>query len=77
MPAFTKTKAKKKKPVVLTLEERLEALQADIDAAVAQIVDEKAAACPGVPRGIVEQILVGRAHGCRCEQLKLINKGKT
>jgi hypothetical protein len=66
--------AAKKKPATPTLEERLEVLQAEIDTVIAELVDQRTAACPGVPRGIIEQILIGRAHGCKCEALKLVRK---
>jgi hypothetical protein len=68
-----KAKAKKT-PVSLSLEERLEALQSEIDTIIAELVDRRAAACPGVPRGIVENIVIGRAGGCKCEALKLVRK---
>ena len=58
-----------------TLEERLASLQGEIDAVIAKLVDERAATCPGVPRGIVENIMIGRASGCKCEAYKIVSKG--
>jgi hypothetical protein len=69
-----KKTAMKKKPATPTLVKRLEALQAEIDAVIAELVDKRAAACPGVPRLVVENIVVGRAGGCKCEALKLVRK---
>jgi hypothetical protein len=43
-----------------------------MDAVIAKLVDERTIACPGVPRGVVEYTLIGRAGGCKCEALKLI-----
>jgi hypothetical protein len=68
-----KAKAKKK-PASLPLEARLEALQAEMDIVIAKLVDERARCCPGVPRGVVEYTLIGRAGGCKCEALKLVRK---
>jgi hypothetical protein len=71
-----KAKTKKETQVSIPLEERLEALQAEIDVIIAELVDRRAAACPGVPRGIVENILVGRAGDCKCKAYQLVSKGK-
>jgi hypothetical protein len=35
-------------------------------------VDAAAAAVPGVPRGSVENSMLGRAHGCRCEEFRIV-----
>jgi hypothetical protein len=70
-----KAKAKKK-PTEPSLEERLEALQAEIDVIIAKLVDERYAACPGVPRGVIENIVIGRAGGCKCEALRLVRKAQ-
>ena len=53
-----KKTAAKKKPPLPTLEERLASLQGEIDAVIAKLVDERAATCPGVPRGIVSEASV-------------------
>jgi hypothetical protein len=70
-----KKTAAKKMPPLPTLEERLASLQGEIDAVIAKLVDERAATCPGVPRGIVENIMIGRASGCKCEAYKIVSKG--
>ena len=56
----------------LTIEERIKALRAEIDAVVAKYVDERAAMVPGVPRASVENSMLARAGGCRCEEHKVI-----
>ena len=56
----------------LTLEERLAELYAEMDVIVARYIDERAAACIGVPRGSIENSYLARAGGCRCEEYKLI-----
>ena len=63
-----------KKPTLPTLEERLASFQKEIDAAIAKFVDERARCCPGVPRGVVEYTLTGKAGTCKCEALKLVRK---
>jgi hypothetical protein len=62
------------KPKKLTLEQRIEALHEEIDSVIAKHFDKIAASCPGVPRGVIEQTVIGRAHGCRCEAFKIINE---
>jgi hypothetical protein len=54
------------------LEERIKDLHQEIDALVAKHVDAAAAAVPGVPRGSVENSMLSRAGGCRCEEYKII-----
>ena len=55
-----------------SLEERIKALHEEIDAVVAKYVDERAAACIGVPRGVVEGTVLARANGCVCEELQIV-----
>jgi hypothetical protein len=55
-----------------TLEERIKALHQEIDAVKAAYVDARAAEVIGVPRGSVENSILGRAHGCRCEELRIV-----
>ena len=52
-----------------TIEERISILHEEIDALVEKHVDKIAAAAPGVPRGVVEQLALARApggSGCKC-----------
>jgi hypothetical protein len=48
--------------------------EAQRQAELEQLVGERAAACPGVPRLVVENTVIGRAGGCKCEALKLVRK---
>jgi hypothetical protein len=52
----------------LPLEERIKAIRADIDV----IIDVKAEAVarqnPGVPIGVIRNLLIARAPTCRCAQ---------
>ena len=54
------------------LEERIKALHEEIDAVVAAYVDQRAAACIGVPRGVVEGTVLARANGCACEEHRIV-----
>lgn len=55
------------------LEDRIRQIRADIDA----IVDERAAAVakqsPGVPLGVIRNLLTARAPACRCAQYLELN----
>jgi hypothetical protein len=58
----------------LTLEERLAELYAEMDVIVAKYIDERAAACIGVPRGSIENSYLARANGCRCEAYRVVRQ---
>jgi hypothetical protein len=57
-----------------SLEGRIVALHDDIQALIKQHVDEAAKEAPGVPRGVIEQTITARAHGCLCAAAKLLQK---
>jgi hypothetical protein len=57
-----------------TIEERIKVLHEELQAVIAKYVDERAAACPGVPRGSVEATILARAEGCVCEEFRLVRK---
>ena len=61
-----------KKQKLPTLDERLEALRTEIDAVVAAHVDKITAQSPGVPRSVIEHIIIKGA--CKCEALKIVRK---
>ena len=65
-------------PTEPTLEERIAELHKLIDERIAEKVDALAAVTPGVPKGILEQMLTARARGglCRCSAFDLIFKDK-
>jgi hypothetical protein len=57
-----------------TIEERLAELYAEMDVIIDKFIDERAAACIGVPRASIENSYLARAHGCRCQEHKIILK---
>ena len=57
-----------------TLEERIVALHAELQTAIAAYIDMRAAMVPGVPRGNIEAIILARAGGCRCAEYRLVQK---
>jgi hypothetical protein len=61
-----KTAMKKKPP---TIEEQIASLHQAIDDLVTIHVDKIKETCPGVPRGVLEQLALARAEGgsgCKC-----------
>jgi hypothetical protein len=56
------------------LEERIRVLHEELEAVIAAYVDERAAVCPGVPRGSVEATILARAEGCKCEEFRLVKE---
>jgi hypothetical protein len=61
----------------MSLEDQIKKLHDELEAVIARYVDAAAAAVPGVPRGSVENSLLGRAHGCICQEYKIIRKLET
>jgi hypothetical protein len=60
-----------------TLEARIKDLHQELEAVIAAYVDERAAVCPGVPRGVVEATILARAGGCTCREFRLVRKVMT
>jgi hypothetical protein len=58
----------------LTIEERLAELYAEMDVIIDQFIADRAAACIGVPRGSIENSYLARAHGCRCEEYRVVRQ---
>lgn len=50
------------------LETRIEELRAEIDSLVDARVQEIAGQSPGVPSGVIRNLLTARAPSCRCAQ---------
>jgi hypothetical protein len=59
------------------IEERLAKLYAEMDAIIDKFIDERFAVCPGVPRETVRRTYCARAHGCKCEEFKIIQAAIT
>jgi hypothetical protein len=53
---------------VFNLEERIKAIRAEIDAIIAARVDSVAKESPGVPAGVIRNLLTARAPACPCAQ---------
>lgn len=50
------------------LEERIEDLRAEIDGIIDERVAKIASQSPGVPPGVIRNLLTARAPSCRCAQ---------
>jgi hypothetical protein len=49
------------------LAERIEELQAEIDAFIDSRVEQEAKNCVGVPKLVLRNILTARSNGCQCQ----------
>jgi hypothetical protein len=56
----------------VSLEDQIKALHEELEAVIAAYVDERAAACIGVPRGSVEASIIHRASGCKCAEFRIV-----
>jgi hypothetical protein len=59
--------ATKQQPVT-RIEDRIEELRAEIDGIIDARVAKIASASPGVPAGVIRNLLTARAPSCRCAQ---------
>lgn len=51
-----------------TLEDRIKDIRDEIDAIIASRVDAIAKQSPGVPAGVIRNLVIARAPGCSCAQ---------
>jgi hypothetical protein len=58
---------------VPTLEERIRLIRADIEAMIDARVDAVAKESPGVPPGVIRNLLTARAPACPCAQYLELN----
>ncbi|MCA6117874.1 hypothetical protein J6524_23785 [Bradyrhizobium sp. WSM 1738] len=56
-----------------TLEERIVQIRADIEAVIAERVEAVAKDSPGVPSGVIRNLLTARAPACPCAQYLELN----
>jgi hypothetical protein len=56
-----------------TLEERIRLIRADIEAMIDARVDAVAKESPGVPPGVIRNLLTARAPACPCAQYLELN----
>jgi hypothetical protein len=59
--------------IALTLEERIKDLRREIETAIDARVDTVAQESPGVPRGVIRNLLTARAPACACAQYLELN----
>ena len=59
---------KQQQQPVTRIEERIEELRAEIDAIIDARVAGIASESPGVPPGVIRNLLTARAPSCRCAQ---------
>lgn len=60
-----------------TLDERIGELQAEIDSIIDARVEAIADQSPGVPPGVIRNLLTARAPFCRCAQYLELCKGES
>jgi hypothetical protein len=58
----------------LTLEDRIKNIRADIDAIIDAKAEAVARESPGVPAGVIRNLLTARAPACPCAQYLEINR---
>ena len=61
---------------VTRLEERIEDLRTEIDGIIDERVARIASESPGVPAGVIRNLLTARAPSCRCAQYIELCKGE-
>ena len=57
-----------KPPRMPTLEDRIKDIRDEIDAFIVSHVEATARQSPGVPTGVIRNLLTARAPGCACTQ---------
>ena len=48
-------------------EQRIKSLRTEIDAFIDARVENERANCPGIPAGVLRNLLTARSGGCQCE----------
>lgn len=64
------------KPPV-SIEDRINALRAEIDAFIDERVTKEAKECPGVPVGVLRNLLTARAGECQCKAYLNLTENQT
>ena len=59
-----------------TLEDRIKDIREEIDAIIASRVDAIAKQSPGVPAGVIRNLVIARAPGCSCAQYLELRRGE-
>jgi hypothetical protein len=58
-----------------SLEDRINALRAEVDTFIDRRTAQMKEQCPGVPDGVLRNLLVARAPGCQCAAYLRILEG--
>jgi hypothetical protein len=66
-----------KPPRTQMLEDRIKQIRADIDAIIDARAEAVAKESPGVPLGVIRNLLTARAPACRCAQYLEIAREET
>lgn len=59
-----------------SLQSRIAAIRAEIDALIDKKVTEAAKASPGIPTGVLRNLITNRAPDCQCRQYAVLEEGK-
>ncbi|NPU67537.1 hypothetical protein HL667_21215 [Bradyrhizobium sp. 83012] len=57
-----------------TLEDRIELIRTEIEQVVRDRVEAIAKESPGVPKGVIRNLLIARAPSCACEQYLMLRR---
>ncbi len=57
-----------KQPLTPPLEDRIRQIRADVEAIIDARAEAVAKECPGVPLGVIRNLLTARAPACACAQ---------
>jgi hypothetical protein len=58
-----------------SLQNRINAIRAEIDALIDKKVSEVAKASPGIPAGVLRNLITNRAPECQCRQYAVLEEG--
>ena len=59
-----------------SLQTRINAIRTEIDALIDKKVAEAAKAAPGIPAGVLRNLITNRAPECQCRQYVVLEEGK-
>jgi hypothetical protein len=57
------------------LDERIRQIRAEIDAIIDEKVEQSRKECPGVPPGVLRDLITAQGGGCQCRQYLQIMEG--
>lgn len=59
-----------------SLQARIVAIRAEIDTLIDKKVEDAAKASPGIPAGVLRNLITNRAPDCQCRQYAVLEEGK-